>query len=268
MGILRQRRLTLPNARHMRFRPCIDLHNGVVKQIVGASLQDGADPQTNFTADQPASYFADRYRRDGLHGGHVIMLGPGNEAAAAAALAAFPGGLQVGGGINPQNAEAWLHLGAAGVVVTSYIFRNGKLCRDRLQAMVDAAGPSRLILDLSCRKLDGRYVAMTDRWQTATDLEIDASTLSDLAPSCCEFLIHATAVEGRQAGIDAGLASLLGRIAPLPVTYAGGIRSLADVELIRELGRDRLDFTVGSALDLFGGTGLRYADLVAMSRRR
>lgn len=251
----------------MRFRPCIDLHNGVVKQIVGASLQDGADPQTNFTADQPASYFADRYRRDGLHGGHVIMLGPGNEAAAAAALSAFPGGLQVGGGINPQNAEAWLHLGAAGVVVTSYIFRNGKLCRDRLQAMVDAAGPSRLILDLSCRKLDGRYVAMTDRWQTATDLEIDASTLSDLAPSCCEFLIHATAVEGRQAGIDADLASLLGRIAPLPVTYAGGIRSLADVELIRQLGQDRLDFTVGSALDLFGGTGLRYADLVALDRQ-
>ena len=249
----------------MRFRPCIDLHNGVVKQIVGASLQDGANPQTNFTADQPASYFADRYRRDGLHGGHVIMLGPGNESAAADALAAFPGGLQVGGGINPQNAAAWLQRGAAGVIVTSYLFHDGKLRRDRLQAMVDAVGPSHLILDLSCRQSDGRYVAMTDRWQTATDLEINASTLADLAPSCCEFLIHATAMEGRQAGIDADLVALLGRIAPLPVTYAGGIRSLADVEQIREFGQGRLDFTVGSALDLFGGTGLRYADLAALN---
>ena len=250
----------------MRFRPCIDLHNGVVKQIVGASLREGTDPQTNFTAEQPASWFADRYRQDDLRGGHVIMLGPGNEAAATAALAAFPGGLQVGGGINPQNAAAWLQRGAAGVIVTSYVFQNGELRRDRLQAMVDAVGPSRLILDLSCREIDGRYVAMTDRWQTATDVEINASTLADLAPSCCEFLIHATAVEGRQAGIDADLVSLLGRIAPLPVTYAGGIRSLADVEQIRVLGQDRLDFTVGSALDLFGGTGLRYADLVALSR--
>ena len=251
----------------MRFRPCIDLHNGVVKQIVGASLQDGADPQTNFTADQPASYFADRYRQDGLHGGHVIMLGPGNETAATAAVTAFPGGLQVGGGINPQNAAAWLQRGAAGVIVTSYVFQEGKLRRDRLQDMVDAVGASRLILDLSCRKIDGRYVAMTDRWQTATDLEINASTLADLAPNCCEFLIHATAVEGRQAGIDAELVALLGRIAPLPVTYAGGIRSMADVEQIRELGQGQLDFTVGSALDLFGGTGLRYADLVALNRR-
>ena len=267
MGILRERRLTLQTACPMRFRPCIDLHNGVVKQIVGASLREGADPQTNFTAEQPASWFADRYRQDGLHGGHVIMLGPGNESAAASAAAAFPGGLQVGGGINPQNAAAWLQRGAAGVIVTSYVFRNGELRRDRLQAMVDAVGPSRLILDLSCRQIDGRYVAMTDRWQTATDLEINSSTLAELAPSCCEFLIHATAVEGRQAGIDADLVSLLGRIAPLPVTYAGGIRSLADVEQIRELGRNRLDFTVGSALDLFGGTGLRYADLVALSQR-
>ena len=251
----------------MRFRPCIDLHNGVVKQIVGASLQDGADPQTNFTTDQPAAWFADRYRRDGLHGGHVIMLGPGNEAAAAAAVAAFPGGLQVGGGINPHNAAAWLQRGAAGVIVTSYLFHDGKLRRDRLQVMVDAAGASHLILDLSCRQIDGRYVAMTDRWQTATDLEINASTLADLAPSCCEFLIHATAAEGRQAGIDADLVALLGRIAPLPVTYAGGIRSMADVEQVRELGQDRLDFTVGSALDLFGGSGLKYADLVALDRR-
>ena len=230
-------------------------------------MQDGADPQTNFTTDQPAAYFADRYRQDGLHGGHVIMLGPGNETAAAAAVTAFPGGLQVGGGINPQNAAAWLQRGAAGVIVTSHIFQNGKLCCDRLQDMVDAVGASRLILDLSCRKIDGRYVAMTNRWQTATDLEINASTLAGLAPSCCEFLIHATAVEGRQAGIDAELVALLGRIAPLPVTYAGGIRSMADVEQIRESGQDKLDFTVGSALDLFGGTGLRYVDLVALNRR-
>ena len=196
------------------------------------------------------------------------MLGPGNEAAAAAAVAAFPGGPAGRRRHQPlHNAAAWLQRGAAGVIVTSYLFHDGKLRRDRLQAMVDAVGPSHLILDLSCRQIDGRYVAMTDRWQTATDLEINASTLADLAPICCEFLIHATAVEGRQAGIDADLVALLGRIAPLPVTYAGGIRSMADVEQVRELGQDRLDFTVGSALDLFGGTGLRYADLVALDRR-
>ena len=75
----------------MRFRPCIDLHEGRVKQIVGTSLRDGIAPQTHFIAPpHPPAYFAARYCCDQLFGGHVIMLGPGNEDAATQALAAFP----------------------------------------------------------------------------------------------------------------------------------------------------------------------------------
>ena len=249
----------------MRFRPCIDLHRGVVKQIVGSSLRDDAEPTTNFEADKPAAYFADLYRRDGLYGGHVIMLGPDNEAAAAQALAAFPNGLQVGGGITPENAPAWLQRGAAGVIVTSYVFQDGCLCHDRLQQMVDAVGVDRLVLDLSCAKRDGRYVAMTDRWQRFTDFEIIRDNLASLATSCSEFLIHATTVEGKQQGIDADLVALLGDITTLPNTYAGGIRSSQDIALVQQLGQGRLDFTVGSALDIFGGRGLHYRDLVGFT---
>ncbi len=249
----------------MRFRPCIDLHRGVVKQIVGSSLGDDAEPTTNFKADKPAAYFADLYRRDGLYGGHVIMLGPDNEAAAAQALAAFPNGLQVGGGITPENAPAWLQRGAAGVIVTSYVFQDGYLCHDRLQQMVYAVGADRLFLDLSCAKRDGRYVAMTDRWQRFTDFEMTRDNLASLATSCSEFLIHATTVEGKQQGIDADLVALLGDITPLPTTYAGGIRSRQDIALVQQLGQGRLDFTVGSALDIFGGQGLHYRDLVSFT---
>jgi phosphoribosylformimino-5-aminoimidazole carboxamide ribotide isomerase len=248
----------------MRFRPCIDLHGGVVKQIIGSTLRDDADPSINFAADRPARYFAELYRQDGLYGGHVIMLGPGNEAAAAQALAAFPHGLQIGGGVTPDNAPLWLQRGAAGVIVTSYIFHDGRLHAGRLQQMVDAVGTDCLILDLSCRKRDGRYVAMTHRWQTYTDFEINRDNLAWLAASCCEFLIHATAVEGKQGGIDAELVALLGDITPRPTTYAGGIRNIHDITLIQRLGQGRLDYTVGSALDIFGGQGLRYRDLVTL----
>lgn len=249
----------------MRFRPCIDLHRGVVKQIVGSTLRDGAEPTTNFAADQPAGYFANLYRQDGLYGGHVIMLGPGNEEAATQALAAFPNGLQIGGGMTPAHGPRWLQQGAAGVIVTSYIFADGHLCHDRLQQMVDAVGAEYLILDLSCGKQDDRYVAMTNRWQTYTDFEISRDNLALLTASCREFLIHATTVEGKQQGIDTDLVALLGDIAPLPTTYAGGIRSMQDIMLIQQLGQGRLDYTVGSALDIFGGHGLRYRDLVDLT---
>ena len=247
----------------MRFRPCIDLHQGQVKQIVGSTLRDGEKPQTNFVAEHTPAYFAGRYRRDQLPGGHVIMLGPGNQEAASQALAAFPGGLQVGGGIDADNAPAWLDRGAAHVVVTSYAFRDSQLHRDNLARVVAAAGRERLVLDLSCGKRNGRYVVMTDRWQRATDFAIDADHLEFLAESCSEFLIHATDVEGKQQGVDSELIALLGDIVPIPTTYAGGVRSQADIDAIAQLGQGKLDFTVGSALDIFGGTGLCYENMVA-----
>lgn len=247
----------------MRFRPCIDLHEGRVKQIVGGSLREGQAPRTNFDAGRPPAYYADLYRRDGLHGGHVIMLGPGNEAAAAEALAAFPGGLQVGGGIDPGNAAGWLERGAAAVIATSYVFKGGSFRPGALGELSAAVGRERLVLDLSCAPLeDGRYVVAADRWQRLTDFEITRDGLEGLAEHCSEFLVHATQVEGLQEGVDERLIALLAEASPLPTTYAGGVRSLADVDRIAELGGGRLDYTVGSALDLFGGSGVRYADLV------
>jgi len=251
----------------MRFRPCIDLHQGQVKQIVGSTLKEGEKPATNFVATTPPAEFAQRYRRDNLRGGHVIMLGPGNEQAASEALAAFPNGMQIGGGIDGDNASLWLNRGASQVIVTSYVFRDGRLHRDRLARIVNAVGRNHLVLDLSCGQLDGRYVVMTDRWQKATDFTIDSDHLEFLAESCSEFLIHATEVEGKQAGIDEQLVTLLGDIAPIPTTYAGGVRNQTDVDAIARLGRNKLDFTVGSALDIFGGTGLRYEDMARLKDR-
>ncbi len=247
----------------MRFRPCIDLHQGQVKQIVGSSLNDDSAPTTNFVSPHDAAYFATRYRSNGLFGGHVIMLGPGNEEAAAQALQAHPQGLQLGGGINANNAPEWLDRGASHLIATSYVFRDGQLDRDNLRRLVAAIGRQHLVLDLSCARIGNRYVVMTDRWQRATDFEVSHANLQALADSCCEFLIHATHVEGKQQGIDADLVSLLGQITPLPTTYAGGVRAPSDIDLIAQLGNGKLDFTVGSALDIFGGSALRYDDMVA-----
>lgn len=250
------------------FRPCIDLHEGRVKQIVGSTLSDsGAGLRTNFVADRPAAWFAALYRRDGLRGGHVICLGPDNEAAAREALAAYPGGLQLGGGVTADNARAWLEAGASHVIVTSWVFREGQLDWERLRALQRAVGRERLVLDLSCRRREGRYWVMTDRWQRFTELALSRETLEDLAGHCAEFLIHAVEVEGLGQGIDEELVTRLGQWAPCPITYAGGARSLADLERVTELGRGRVDLTIGSALDLFGGQGVRYADCVAFNRR-
>jgi phosphoribosylformimino-5-aminoimidazole carboxamide ribotide isomerase len=248
----------------MRFRPCIDLHDGAVKQIVGATLS--AQPgslHTNFTADLPSSHYADLYRRDGLDGGHVIMLGPGNEAAASGALAAFPGGLQIGGGMTPDNAPGWLDRGAAGIIVTSYIFDHGRLQPERLERMAKVVGRERLIFDLSCARVEGCYVVAVDRWQTLTDFEVSAANLAYLASRCAEFLVHATQKEGRQEGIDADLVKLLADASPIPTTYAGGIRNMSDIDAIGKHGQGRIDFTVGSALDIFGGEGIRYEELAS-----
>jgi phosphoribosylformimino-5-aminoimidazole carboxamide ribotide isomerase len=250
------------------FRPCIDLHEGKVKQIVGGTL--GADPaqlRTNFVSDRPAAWYADLYRQDGLKGGHVIMLGPGNEAEALSALQAYPGGLQVGGGITAGNAKSWLEAGASHVVVTSWVFRNGQLDRDRLAQLVAAIGKSRLVLDLSCRRRGAEYYVVTDRWQKLMDLSISPETLSGLAGSCAEFLVHAADIEGQCRGIDQELVARLGRWSPIPTTYAGGANSLADLETVTRVGQGKIDLTIGSALDIFGGSGVRYTDAVAYNHR-
>ncbi len=252
----------------MRFRPCIDLHDGRVKQIVGSTLQDGdgAGLRTNFSSEFPPSHYARMYRQDGLVGGHVIMLGPGNEDAAIDALTAWPGGLQVGGGITEDNALLWIERGASHVIVTSHVFHDGVLDMDRLQGLCRLIGRQRLVLDLSCRWRQDGYYVVTDRWQKFTSLRICGEVLERLAAYCAEFLVHAVDVEGKCMGVDERLITLLVDDLPLPTTYAGGVATMADLELIRDAGRGRLDATVGSALDIFGGTGLRYREVVAFHR--
>ncbi|MBP5638282.1 MAG: phosphoribosylformimino-5-aminoimidazole carboxamide ribotide isomerase [Victivallales bacterium] len=254
----------------MRFRPCIDIHEGKVKQIVGSTLRDtpGAAPSTNFEAEQPPSFFADLYFRDGLAGGHVIMLGKGNEAAARNALSAHPGTLQVGGGITPENAAEWLVDGASKVIVTSYLFVEGTLSMARLETLANAVSPERLVIDLSCHACsDGQYRVACDRWQTITNTIVNNETLSSLACYCSEYLVHAVDVEGKQAGIDDTLVRLLAAGSPIPVTYAGGAKSMEDIHSLQRLGQNRIDVTVGSALDIFGGHGIRYRDLVDFDRK-
>ncbi len=244
----------------MKFRPCIDLHDGKVKQIVGSSLRDSGEAVTNFEATQPPSYFAEMYWRDGLDGGHVIMLGRGNESAAREALGCHPDNLQVGGGINPDNAAEWLAAGASHVIVTSYLFTNGALDMDKVRRIADTVGSDRLVIDLSCVWADGAYHVATNRWQTVCDFTLDADSLGKLANYCAEFLVHAVGVEGKQGGIDSRLVSCLAEWSSIPVTYAGGVRNLDDIDEIRRAGQGRVDFTVGSALDIFGGP-LPYADV-------
>lgn len=253
-----------------KFRPCIDLHDGKVKQIVGGSLRDeGAGPVENFVSEQPSSWFAEAFRTDLLTGGHVIKLGPGNDAAAREALAAWPGGLQIGGGINPGNASEWLDAGASHVIVTSALFDSkGRFLDEVLQSLVAKTGKNRLVIDLSCRRTENGWIVAMNRWQTPTELSVDHATLDRLAPFCDEFLIHAADVEGLCRGIDADLVALLGSWGKCPVTYAGGAATMEDLLLVESAGQGAVDVTVGSALDLFGGKGLRYADLVAWNGRQ
>lgn len=245
----------------MRFRPCIDLHNGKVKQIVGSTLADGKEPETNFQTEKPARWYADLYRQDTLPGGHIIQLGPGNARAAKSALAAWPGGLQIGGGVNGDNAMAWIDAGAAAVIVTSWVFHDGLVDRKRLEQLVARVGRDRLVLDLSCRRKGNDYYIVTDRWQTFTREKVSIDLLDTLSGAAHEFLIHAVDVEGKCLGIEKPLVELLGSWGKIPVTYAGGIHTLEDILFIAEIGKGRLDFTVGSALDIFGGTQLAYKEI-------
>ena len=245
----------------MKFRPCIDIHNGKVKQIVGGSLKDEGDQaQENFVSAQDAAWYAKRYQKDGIRGGHIILLNPesseyyeANVAQALKALGAYPGGLQIGGGNHAENAQKFLDAGASHVLVTSYVFKDGQIHFDRLKDLSEKIGKEHLVLDVSCRKKDDAYYVVTDRWQKFTSVKMNMDTLHMLAPYCDEFLIHAVDVEGKASGIEKPLAELLGQFTERPVTYAGGVGSFDDLRQLKELGNDRVNVTIGSALDLFGG---------------
>ena len=253
----------------MKFRPCIDIHNGRVKQIVGGSLQDaGNRADENFVSDRTAAYYADMYRRDGLTGGHVILLNkkdtPYYEQTleqGLQALAAYPGGLQIGGGVTAKNAPMFLEKGASHVIVTTYLFKDGEFCTDRLFKLADTVGREHIVIDLSCRRQYDSYVVVTDRWQHFTKLAVTPELLKMLEPFCAEFLIHGVDSEGKRNGMEADLVSMIADYDGNPVTYAGGLHTWAAIETFRELSKGRLDYTVGSALDLFGGT-MSYRELV------
>lgn len=245
----------------MKFRPCIDIHNGKVKQIVGGSLLDkGNQAVDNFVSEQDASFYGELYRRHQLSGGHIIILNPaGTEfyeedvRQAQLALQAFPGGLQIGGGITADNAKTFLDKGATHVIVTSYVFQNGEIQMERLHKLQKAAGKEHLVLDLSCRKREDKYFIVTDRWQKFTNVEVTYETLDKLSKYCDEFLIHAVDVEGKSSGVETELVRMLGEWNRIPVTYAGGVGSYEDLDSLQELGKNHIDVTIGSALDLFGG---------------
>ncbi len=255
----------------MEFRPCIDIHNGKVKQIVGGSLKDENNhAQENFVSDRDADFFAGLYRDAGIRGGHIILLNASDseyyEATrqqAFAALRAYPGGLQVGGGITPENAGEYLEAGASHVIVTSYVFKDGRIHFERLEKLVQAVGKEHLVLDVSCKRCGDDYYVVTDRWQKMTEEKLDVSLLQRLSGYCDEFLIHAVDVEGKADGIETDLAESLGKWSGIPITYAGGVHSYEDVELLKRMGNNRLNVTIGSALDLFGGK-LEWKKIVEM----
>lgn len=246
----------------MKFRPCIDIHNGKIKQIVGGSLCDaGNKAKENFVAEQDGAYYANFYKKDGLKGGHIILLNAvdseyyeATKNQALLALSTYPGGFQIGGGITDQNAEFYLNHGASHVIVTSFVFKNGVVNYENLKRIYRVTGKERLVLDLSCRKKEGDYYIVTDRWQKFTDEKITLELLEQLSSYCSEFLIHAVDVEGKANGIEKPLVQMLGNWGKIPITYAGGVGSFEDLKMLRTLGKNHLDVTIGSALDLFGGT--------------
>ncbi len=245
----------------MKFRPCIDIHNGKVKQIVGGSLKDeGNQAITNFASEQDASFYAEMYKKDELAGGHVILLNSkeseyyeATKAQAFKALNAYPNGLQIGGGITAENAREYIEAGASHVIVTSYVFKDGEIQWDNLRKLVGEVGKEHVVLDLSCRKKDGRYYVVTNRWQTFTQVQVTAELLEELAEYCDEFLVHGVDVEGKSSGVELELVKILSDWNGIPITYAGGIGSMEDLREFENASKGKLDFTIGSALDLFGG---------------
>lgn len=255
----------------MKFRPCIDIHNGKVKQIVGGSLLDtGNQAEENFVSAQDAAFYARLYKNTGISGGHIILLNKAGTtyyeedvAQAKLALKEYPHGLQIGGGITAENAGDFLDMGASHVIVTSYVFSDGRVDYNRLEKLVSVVGKNRLVLDLSCRKKDQQYYIVTDRWQKFTNEIISGQTLEKLQHYADEFLIHAVDVEGKANGVEEELVSMLSEYVSIPITYAGGVGSYEDIEVIRTKGKGKLDVTIGSALDLFGGN-LEYNKVIKM----
>ncbi|MBR3645896.1 MAG: phosphoribosylformimino-5-aminoimidazole carboxamide ribotide isomerase [Lachnospiraceae bacterium] len=258
----------------MKFRPCIDIHNGSVKQLVGGSLKDeGNQAKENFVADQKSDYYASMYKKDGLSGGHIIILNHKDseyfeqtKAQAELALSVYPGGMQIGGGINADNAKEYIEAGASHVIVTSYVFSAGKVNYDNLKKLVDTVGKERVVLDLSCRRKGDKFYVVTDRWQKFTDLELNEETMEMLSQYCDEFLIHGVDVEGKGSGMDERLVKILADTVKNntsfnPITYAGGISSFEDIEKFAGYSEGKIDFTIGSALDIFGGH-LSYKEVV------
>ncbi len=253
----------------MRFRPCIDIHNGKVKQIVGGSLRDSGNcANENFVSAHDGDYYANMYKSDGLKGGHIIILNPaGSEYyeddlnQARLALTTYKGGMQIGGGINCSNAEQFINMGASHVIVTSFVFKNGMVNMDNLKSLVSAVSKKHLVLDLSCRRKKDGYYIVTDRWQNFTSVPVNSETLEFFSEYCDEYLIHAVDVEGHVSGIEEGIATLLGDYGRLPMTYAGGVAGFNDIDKLNVLGKGKVDVTIGSALDIFGG-GLSYKEVV------
>lgn len=254
----------------MKFRPCIDIHNGKVKQIIGGSLADkNSAADENFVSEQDGGYYARLYKEYGLFGGHVILLNPADspeyrldKLQAQKALSAFPQGLQIGGGITVENAEDFLRMGASHVIVTSYVFREGRIDYKRLRSLVAVVGREHLVLDLSCRKRGDAYYIVTDRWQNFTTTQMNRETVEELCEYCDEFLIHAVDVEGKQHGIEENVAKVIGKMQNVTATYAGGISSFEDLKLLSKLGKGKIDFTIGSALDIFGGN-MKFEEVAA-----
>ncbi|CAD6926241.1 unnamed protein product [Tilletia caries] len=250
--------------RRSLFRPCIDIHSGVVKQIVGGTLSDSeATTTTNHVSTYPPSHFAAIYKSLDMRGGHVIKLGPGaaNDGAAREAIAAWPDRLQVGGGINADNAQSWIEAGAEKVIVTSYLFPDCKFSEERLKTLSQLVGKERLVVDVSCRRRGDKWIVAMNRWQSLTDLEVNQESLQRLEQYCSEFLIHAADVEGLCQGIDEDLVQALGKWVTIQTTYAGGARHLQDLELVDRLSEGKVDLTFGSALDIFGGSGVSLEQL-------
>ena len=245
----------------MKFRPCIDLHDGKVKQIVGSTLNDDHPEhlRTNFTATHPSSWFADLYRADNLTGGHIIKLGPGNEAAALEVLPPGLAGCRLAGPSPQKRRHIGSIMGTLTCCVTSYVFREGMVDEDRLRKLVRAVGKERLVLDLSCRRGTLYSYRQMATFHTSGDQRNGAGPFF----SGMRRVSRSRRRCGRPvSGSGAELIVKLAAWSPIPVTYAGGVRNLADLELIRTLGQGRLDATVGSALDIFGGTEMTYADAV------
>lgn len=245
----------------MKFRPCIDIHNGKVKQLVGGSLKDeGNQAKENFVSEKSAAEFANLYKEDGLTGGHIILLNAADseyfqatKQQAIEALQAYPNGMQIGGGVNAENADQWLKAGASHVIVTSFVFKDEKINYDNLNQLVEAVGKEHIVLDLSCRKKQGQYYVVTDRWQKFTDEKVSTELLEKLSAYCDEFLIHGVDVEGTGSGMEDELIKIISDFDKVKITYAGGIASLENIENFKNLSGGKIDYTIGSALDLFGG---------------